>query len=340
MKKGILYAGVLITLMAVAMYFYPAAMTSPTAAKNFNPPTHSDTQAASSKPAAHRDSSATQSSSDGGRAFDEWVAHIQTSTRPVDQIARVIYSKDVEKNIATLKALLEADPQNVLLHYLLAQNCLRKFDAAVCKSVRQSALATFAADNGIVSDMDFFEQYQQGNIAAALQALNDASHATHTDSFYGAEVSALDESMTAAGLKHDIPMLQAVTGIMAAEADSIYNNLMQTCKQRAQPEWQETCYARGVTLFERSANNYPKIIGMQIIKNTGRTDDPHYEQMRAQFKQHSAEVEEALPLWDSARASGLQFNDAQWQEFIVLSKTQGEESAKAYLVNVIKNSKP
>jgi len=337
MKKGIFVASFLLMFIAAAIYLYPAAGKPPAIITSVIPPISSNTHTDSPKPNAGSSSvSSSLGSSEFEQAFDQWLAYIQTSTRPADQIARVIYQKDAEKNIAYLKVLLEADPQNPLLHYLLAQNCARKFISSVCKPVRESALAIFAADNGVVADLEFVEVSQQAKLSAAMTILNEANHASYTNNFDGEKFKALAESLELAGIKHDLSMVIAIEGILAAGVDTTYSNLLKTCKQQTYRAWQDACYTRGEALAERSTSRYLKEVGLSMMGNTDRNKEPLYATLQLQMHTQLENLNNAVPLWDSARATGFQFNNAQWEEFLLLYQTQGDIAAKTYILNLIK----
>lgn len=334
--KGILATGFLILLIAAVIYFYPAASKSPSVVSNITRPTSSEVHTDSPKPNAVSSFSSSLGSSDFEQAFDQWLAYIQTSTHPADQIARVIYQKDAEKNIADLKALLEADPQNPLLHYLLAQNCARTFISSICKPVRESALAIFAADNGVVADLEFVEVLQQGKLSAAMTILNEANHASYTNNFEGEKFKALAESLELAGIKHDLSMVTAIEGLLAAGVDTTYSSLLKTCKQQTYRAWQDACYTRGEALAERATSRYLKEAGLSMMGNTDRNKEPLYTTLQLQIHTQIENLVNAIPLWDSARATGFQFNNAQWEEFLLLYQTQGDIAAKTYIVSLIK----
>lgn len=335
-KKGILFASLfIIVLIAAAVFLHLAA--SPQLAGTITVQSSRQVFAASANTkltAGQRQSSV--NGEDIERAFSQWLAHIKTSSHPKDVIARVIYNKDPSNNIADLKQLLDADPQNPLLHYLLATNCLRVVDASVCKPVKQSALAIFESDNGILGDLEFIEAYKRGDFNAALAALGDASRVNHTSDFYGAEFKALTESMEGAGFKHNMHMIETTTGIMAASVDSLYSGIWTACKQHSQREWQDACYNRGITLAENSVSDWPKAIGLQLIKTTGRIDEPRYEKLNAQSRRQREDENALLPLWEAAHTNNVQLNDEQWNAFLMLCETEGEAAAKRYLLTLLK----
>jgi hypothetical protein len=271
--------------------------------------------------------------------FNLWLAQLQTSTATVDQIAKVIYEKDAEKNLVALKALLETDPQNSLVNYLLIQACLSQVDVTQCSKDSSLSLRTFESDNGVVRDLEFLSAYQKGDLSQALSALNEANHSPYSNDFTHAKFSALAQSMEKCGLKRDLQMVANIESVLAAGLANHLNSLASVCKEnQAQPEWKDACYARGQSLAERGRDGYSKMMGLSLMKSFGEASDPAYLKLHNQFKEDLRAANQNSLLWKTMAAKGWAPNDLQWKEFLTLYETQGDSVAKQYLERVMRQN--
>lgn len=301
---------------------------------SFQPKT-SSTQASSNVAAV----SSLEVNQQSNEQFNLWLAQLQTSTAPVDQIAKAIYEKDAEKNLVALKALLETDPQNSLVNYLLIQACLSQTDATLCNKDSSLSLRTFESDNGVVRDLEFLSSYQKGDLSQALSALNEANHSPYTNDFTHAKFSALAQSMEKFGIKRDLHMIVSIEGVLATGLANHLNSVASICKEKQnQPEWKEACFARGQSLAERGRDGYSKVMGINFMKSFGEESDPAYIKMREQFKAEGSAAIQNNSLWETMMAKGWAPNDVQWQEFLVRYETQSESVAKRYLENVMQQN--
>jgi len=271
--------------------------------------------------------------------FNLWLAQLQTSTAAVDQIAKAIYEKEIEPNLVALKVLLETDPQNSLVHYLLIQACLNQTDAIQCSKNSMLSLRTFESDNGVVRDLEFLSAYKKGDLSQALSALNEANHSPYTNDFTHAKFSALAQSMEKFGLKRDLQMVANIEGILEVGLANHLNSVASICKEnQTQPEWKDACYARGQSLAERGRDGYSKMMGMSFMKSFGEVSDPAYLKLHNQFKEDLRAANQNSVLWETMAAKGWAPSDLQWKEFLTLYETQGDSAAKQYLENVMRKN--
>jgi hypothetical protein len=277
-------------------------------------------------------SSLATSTLEASEHFDRWLMQLQNSTAAVDQIAKAIYEKDAKKNLVTLKALLETEPQNSLVNYLLIQVCLSQADAAECSKNSLATLRTFESDNGVVRDLQFLNAYKKGDLSQALSAFSEANHSPYTDDFTFAKFSALAQSMEKFGIKRDLHMIANVEGVLAAGLANHLNSVASICNEKqSQAEWKDACFTRGQSLAERGRDGYSKIMGINFMKSFGEKANPAFIKMREQFKTEWNSAAQNNSLWETMMAKGWSPSDLQWQEFTVRYETQGESVAKRYL---------